>query len=308
MGTSGLDPGLASVLRKYYEKNFTSEWSWEQIQSIRFDGMLELPQGVLRFNAFKKKPDYCKVVLHAPGGGRIVMAHDGQDAWQLNTVNTRNNAAPQEESGIIHHSSAIPSAMPGDEALNFIRDASTGGHLLYPLLEGKQLQLLGTTTVDGERCYELKITLPDGQIVRSMLDMKDYSERRQVVINNVNGDEEVTTHSDFRQIDGIRVPFSSTLTIDGEQVHQVRLYSVETNVGVMPWMFSRPSRAYPLGEAPGLPADVKIGDIDLDVAVEEALNLQIGDSAFQVEPEFLGNEAADPTALPSESLYKLSNP
>ena len=134
--------------------------------------------------------------------------------------------------------------MPGDEALNFIRDASTGGHLLYPLLEGKQLQILGTTTVDGERCYELKITLPNGQIVRSMLDMKDYSERRQVVINNVNGDEEVTTHSDFRQIDGIRVPFSSTLTIDGEQVHQVRLHSAQTDLGVMPWMFSRSSGAY----------------------------------------------------------------
>ena len=52
----------------------------------------------------------------------------------------------------------------------------------------------------------------------------------------------------------------------------------------------------------------RLAVIDLDVAVEEALNLQIGDSAFQVEPEFLGNEAADPTALPSESLYKLSNP
>jgi hypothetical protein len=236
------------------------------------------------------------------------MAYDGTEAWQLNTMQGSGDHPDRHQPGSDWNASQPVATMPGDEALNFIRDASTGGHLLYPLLEGKQLQILGTTTVDGERCYELKITLPDGQIVRSMLDMKDYSERRQVVINNVNGDEEVTTHSDFRQIDGIRVPFSSTLTIDGEQVHQVRLYSVETNVGVMPWMFSRPSRAYPLGEAPGLPADVKIGDIDLDVAVEEALNLQIGDSAFQVEPEFLGNEAADPTALPSESLYKLSNP
>ena len=244
MDYTGLDYGLGSVLRNYYKQNFTSAENWEQFQSIRFEGTLELAHGTVRFTAFKKKPDYCKVVIFASNGGRIVMAYDGTEAWQLNTMQGSGDHPDRHQPGSDWNASQPVATMPGDEALNFIRDASTGGHLLYPLLEGKQLQILGTTTVEGERCYELKITLPDGQIVRSMLDMKDYSERRQVVINNVNGDEEVTTHSDFRQIDGIRVPFSSTLTIDGEQVHQVRLQTVQTDLGVMPWMFSRSSGTY----------------------------------------------------------------
>jgi len=243
MDCTGLDYDLGSVLRNYYKQNFTSAEHWEQFQSVRFEGTLELAHGTVRFTAFKKKPDYCKVVIFASNGGRIVMAYDGTEAWQLNTMQGSGVHPDRHQPGSDWNASQTV-AMPRDEALNFIRDASTGGHLLYPLLEGKQVQILGTTTVDGERCYELKITLPDGQIVRSMLDMNDYSERRQVVINNVNGDEEVTTHSDFRQIDGIRVPFSSTLTIDGEQVHQVRLHSAQTDLGVMPWMFSRSSGAY----------------------------------------------------------------
>lgn len=248
MDSTGLDYGLSNVLRNYYKQNFASAEHWDALQSIRFEGVLYLPQGAIRFTAFKKKPDYCKVVLFAPGGGRIVMAYDGEDAWQFHALRSSesevgNTSAPASR---IPH----PVSLPPAEARNFIRDATAGGHLFFPLIEGKQIELVGTAEVDGERCYEIRVTLPDGQIIRSFLDMTDYRERRQITINNVSGDEEVTTHSDFRMIDEIRVPFVSTLTIDGEQIHQSRLYDVQTDLGVMPWMFSRPSGAYIPGAKP----------------------------------------------------------
>jgi hypothetical protein len=227
MDTTGLGYGISNVLRNYYRHNFTDSKTWQQLESIRFDGTLHLAQGVVRFTAFKKKPDHCKVVIFASNGGRIVMAYDGADAWQLNTL--------QPEAQAI--------AMPEAEALNFIRDATTGGHLLYPLIEGKTITLAGTADVDGQRAYHLQIQLPDGQQVQSFLDMTSFAEIRQITTNNLNGDEEVITHSDFRQIDGICVPFISTLTVDGQQIHQVRMYNVQTDIGVMPWMFARPAGA-----------------------------------------------------------------
>lgn len=282
MGLSGLEPGLTNVLRNYYKNTFTDAVTWSRIESIRFDGALHLPQGVLRFTAFKKKPDYTKVVIFAPNGGRVVMAYDGQDAWQLNTLQSSradwsgyaeslrdqpvaapsslplvapsiprsDNTTPPEEqsasthhsSGVIHHSSAIP--MPPAEALNFIRDATTGGHLLYPEIEGKTIELLGVAMVDGQRLYDLQVTLPDGQVIRSFLDPTSFLEVRQVTTNHLSGDEEVLTHSDFRTINGVRIPFTTTRSVDGQQVHQSRLYTVQTNLGVMPWMFSRPSGDY----------------------------------------------------------------
>jgi hypothetical protein len=246
MDTTGLEPRLANVLRNYYKHTFTDPVTWSRTESIRFEGTLHLPQGVLRFTAFKKKPDYTKVVIFAQNGGRLVMAYDGSEAWQLQALPSSESEAGNTDppSFIPHHSSHIPQTMPEADARNFVRDATTGGHLLYPRIEGKKIELLGVAKVDRDRLYELQVTLPDGQVIRSYLDPTSFLEVRQVTVNNASGDEEVTTHSDFRSIDGIRVPFTSTLTIDGKQVHQSRLSKVETNTGVMPWMFSRPSGDY----------------------------------------------------------------
>jgi hypothetical protein len=274
MSTRGLDSSLASLLRKYYKNTFTNDSTWEKIQSIRFDGTLQLPQGDLSFTAFKKKPDYCKVVIFAPNGGRIIMAYDGQDAWQYATTKRTPQEAMQSSDAAeritylpgaqfdgkaeqepaapeIHSLSPrmTPSPMPAAEALNFIRDATTGGHLLYPGIEGKKIEPLGITTSKGQQFNELEVTLPDGQQLRSHLN-GGYLEFRRITTNNANGDQEVITHSDFREIDGVRIAFSSTLTVDGQQVHQSRIHKVQTNLGLMPWMFSRPSGAYIPGDVP----------------------------------------------------------
>ena len=287
MDTTGLNPDLVTVLSGYYRNSFTSQKHWEQVESIRFDGTLELPNGPLRFTAFKKKPDYCKIVIFAPNGGRIVMAYDGQDAWQFNTLQ--------------------PDAQPTDldplEALNFIRDATTGGHLLYPLIPGKQIELVGAASLNGRRHYELLVTLPDGQPIRSLLDMTTYAEAQQTTVNHVSGQTEVTTHSDFREVDGVRFPFVSTLTVEGEQMHQSRLDRVQVNLGVMPWMFSRssgaalPGGSYPqstkttsnqLPQIPKMPAEASLR---FGRATADPWSTQ---SAFEIDPNaFSEEEAAD---------------
>lgn len=237
MDTTGLAPDLVTVLSSYYRKNFISQEHWDQIESVRFDGVLELPEGDVAFTAFKKKPDYCKVVVFAPNGGRIVMAYDGADAWQLNTLQPGAEATD----------------MPPMDALNFIRDATTGGHLLYPRVVGKEIELVGTVNFDGKRHYEVLVTLPYGQALRSLLDMTTFYEVRQTTINNVTGDREVSSNSDFRDVEGIRIPFASVLTANGREIHRSRIERVQTNLGVMPWMFSRSSGAsLPGGALPSL--------------------------------------------------------
>ncbi len=235
--TAGLEPGLANVLRNYYKRAFTDEDTWSEVESIRFDGTIHLPQGTIRFTAFKKKPDYCKVVIYGGHGARVVMAYDGADAWQLPAPRSS-----ESEVGNASESDAAPTAMPEADARNFIRDATTGGHLIYPLINGKQIELLGVTVIDGQRLYELLIALPDGQQIRSFLDTTTFAEARQVTINQVTGEEVVTTYSSFRRIDGILFAFG--INKGGQENQQIRLNRVQTNVGVVPWMFSRPSGAF----------------------------------------------------------------
>ena len=232
MNLHGLpDQRVAGILRNHYSASVGT--SWNEIESIRFEGVLTMPQGALHFVAFKKKPDYCKIVLFGGNGARIVMSYDGADAWQLNTAE-----------------STDPQAMPPLEALNFIRDATLAGHLHYPALPGKQIELVGERLVDGHACYDLQVILPNGQQVIYAIDCLDFVERQQTVLNAVSGAKEVTTHGRIEKVAGISIPMQGTMTIDGELVHEVQMRSVEVNVGLMPWMFSRPSGAYVPGSMP----------------------------------------------------------
>lgn len=221
--TTGLKPEVANLLRNYYQRNFSDPDSWAAVESLRFDGRLHLQEGSVPFTAFKKKPNSVKVVLRVGERHQLVMGYDGREAWQIDT-----------------RRSSLPKRMPADEARNFIRDATTGGHLLYPRIAGKTVELLGTSLIDGERAYQLRITLPNGQVIRSFLDMGSFAEVQQVTINNVSGAEEVTRFGNFRLIQGIRIPFSSTLTIDGKQMQQSRIDTVRANQGATPWMFRMP--------------------------------------------------------------------
>jgi hypothetical protein len=275
----GLDPKLGRILDNYYESNFTSAHHWDKVESIRFDGILETPEGKLRFVAFKKKPDYCKVVVYVGESARYVMGYDGEDAWLLSTTQGEGRAVD----------------MPELEALNFIRDATTGGQLFYPQLPGKEIRLDGSVLVDGERCYLLNITLPNGDQVISALDFSSFAERQQSTVNHVSGKTEITTHSRFQMVDGIRVPFASVMAIDGEIVSKIQMIQVQTNVGAMPWMFQRPSGAH----VPDAPSDLI--DKTLTETESSSQNTFGGEgSAFESEPKAPASKWDVPELAPLE--------
>lgn len=225
METGGLDKRLKRLLRNHYESSYGGFKNWQQIESVRFEGRLIMPDGSVRFLAYKKKPNYFKIVLNFPGGHQRIMAYDGKEAWQLDT----------------RRPNAQPAAMPADEALNFIRDASTGSHLLYPLRTGKTISMRGLVEVRGEKCLELEVTLPSGQTVVYALDLANNMERQNITTNAVSGKREVTTHHAFRSIEGVRFPVESSLRIDGKVVHRMKIDNIAINTGATSWMFQRPS-------------------------------------------------------------------
>lgn len=282
MDLSDVDPKVAGILRKYYKYTYGDSLTWQAIESLRFDGVIGVGQLNVRFVAYKKKPDLTKVVIHFDSGGRLVYGYDGKEAWQYNTEELNSQLV----------------SMPRAEALNFIRDATTGGHLLYPQLKGKRFEFAGTTLVEGDRVYELITTLPDGQLIRSFFDMTSFAELYQITINNVDNTEELSVNSDFRLIEGVRIPFSRTLLVDGQQVHHTRLEKVEVNVGSMPWVFGRASVANWLGknsvgvlsDSSDLPNTGAGSSFSIESAdIWETTSGVVG-SAFQIESAGSGEE------------------
>lgn len=269
METEGLDPKLARILRNYYRRTFSSLEQWEQLQSVTFEGLLQLPEGQARFTAHKKKPNLYKVVLHHPLGMRMVMSYDGEAAWQLN----------------FDGQDRQPVAMPAAEALNFIRDAPMGGHLLDPLLPGKQIEQGELIQVDGRTCYELIITTPSGQRIRSAIDIIDYAERQQVTVNHVNGLEEKTIYSDFRVIDGMRFPFANRMESGGKEMHRVEMLEIRMNAGLIQSMFQPASETHSVQpEQPAIEPNRTAQSLEKSLPTVPFGSTRFGESVFQ-EPE-----------------------
>lgn len=227
MNTTGLPTQLASTLNGYYRASFGSETIWRSVQSMRFEGRLELASGQkLEFLAYSKKPNLCKVVIMRPGSdARMVMAYDGVEAWQ---------SMPQA-GGI-----EVVGAMPEAEASNFISDAWFGGHLMYPNLQGKLMEQTPIRREDGVAMRDVTVHLAGQPSVTYVLKVDGYYEVARKRVNAVNGETEVIEQSDFREISGVRVPFHSRLVSDGERVHDVYLTEVKVNQGVPSWVFERP--------------------------------------------------------------------
>lgn len=247
MNTATLPEMIAIPLDRYYIQAFGGQTNWAAVQSIRFDGILHLPQGKIRFIAFKKKPNLCKIVIFGEGSARMIMAYDGKDAWQL-----------------LNAESDDPVDMPELEALNFIRDAEIGGNLMYPNFPGKRIERLPDRGLDGVDCVILQVTRPDGQQVEYALDSKHLTERRMVVTNAQTGLREVTTHSDFQQVAGLQVPFRSVMHSEGKWVHEVQMLRAQVNTGVVSWMFQRSAATYIPPTRPLQVARKPSGAVDLD--------------------------------------------
>lgn len=226
MNTRGLSYRVSNVLEKYYANSLGGIENWEQVQSMRFEGQLRLADGKrLSFFAYMKKPNLCKVVVSPAGSSRrLVMAYDGEEAWQ---------SRPGPAGDVVD-------SMSTEEASNFIRDAWFGGHLLYPTYPGKQIEHLGVEKVGDETLVNLQVTLPERQSLIYSISLNGFYEYKRSHTNAVNGELEVIEQSEFKQISGVRVPFKSVLTSNGVFVHEMTLDEVTINKGVISWMFDRP--------------------------------------------------------------------
>ncbi|MEM7790021.1 MAG: hypothetical protein AAF546_01355 [Verrucomicrobiota bacterium] len=227
MDTGGLGRDLTSALTAYYEQACGGVAKWQKVQSLRFEGSLRLPDGAVQFVAFKKKPAYCKIVLKNAEELLMVLSFDGQDAWQL---------IPAE--------SNEPISMPPAEAANFIRDAVFGTHLLYPSISGKEIRYEGNEEIEGWICRNFSVLLPNGDRIQYSLGLGNSKLRRQIVYNHALGITESTINHEFKSLEGVSIPIKSTMSVDGSKVHEVVINNLEFNLGVMPWMFSRPSGAF----------------------------------------------------------------
>lgn len=145
---------------------------------------------------------------------------DGTTAWSLDSLRGDNQITGNQ--------------------LDNMKNATFPNPLLNYKAEGAAVALLPNETVAGKSMIVLRITPKTGSASKLFLDPDTYlAMRSSATVNSpeLGGDvEQVSDASDYRVVDGVKVPFKSVQTV-GPQTVNIVLTTVEHNVAIPDTMF-----------------------------------------------------------------------
>lgn len=120
-----------------------------------------------------------------------------------------------------------PEPKTDDDVKEGFSDLDISGPLVDYAAKGNKVELIGKEDVDGIECYKLKVTLASGRDETFFIDPASSLIIRSKKMQKANGQEnEVQTdYSDYRDVEGVKMPFSvglpfGTLLITSIKVNQ----------------------------------------------------------------------------------------
>jgi zinc protease len=191
------------------------------------DTTLQMPQGSVSSSTktYIVYPDRYRVDANV-GGAEIVQVYNSGGAWVKDPTGVHD----------------APPAMRDDFAASVRRDTFP---LLIGAAEGRlSVRLLADARADdGRDVHVLEISGPDVTTVTLYIDSEDLIARQAFTSPGPTGaqvtNEEV--FSDYRDVDGVRIPFNAQLLRDGTPVLTRRLTRVQLNTQLSDSLFARPN-------------------------------------------------------------------
>jgi outer membrane lipoprotein-sorting protein len=195
----------------------------KSVQSMKLSGRLSGRGIDAPFTIWSKRPNMARQETEVQGTP-MVRAFDGTTAWMM--VGT----SPQE--------------VGGPEAQATRQQAEFDSPLLDYKAKGHRIDLVGIESVGGTKVYHLKLTTKTGQIQHYYLDADTGLDRQtSVTIEQAGHPVTVTSSlSDYRDVDGIKVPFTVRQSVNGEPVSTLNIEKVEFNAVVDDAIFKMPRK------------------------------------------------------------------
>lgn len=156
-----------------------------------------------------------------------VIVYDGDDGWQWR----------------VHPESDKVTHLNSDKTNWLAREARFEDLLLaYDELDFRA-ELLGRVALDatGELVYQIRLTsifTPEQYDI--FLNAYSYVEVQRNYRPDIGQPVLETSFYDYREVDGIMVPFRVENRMDGELVSVVRVKAVDLNIGILSFYFKRP--------------------------------------------------------------------
>ena len=131
-----------------------------------------------------------------------------------------------------------PEPMTADDVKEALDDLDLQGNLLNYKEKGHTVELLGKEDVEGTECFKLKVTRKNSGEQVVFVDPTSFFMIRSVTKRKAMGQEmELSVdYSDYREINGIKVPFSVS-----QQFGTVVFKNIKVNEAVDEKIFANPS-------------------------------------------------------------------
>ncbi len=193
------------------------------VQSMKLTGRISGRGVEAPFTIWSKRPNMARQESQMQGTP-MVRAFDGTTAWMMMGKDVQEITGPQ--------------------AQTTREQAEFDSPLLDYKAKGHVVELVGPETVGGVKVFHLKLTTKGGLVQHYYMDPETGLER-QTSITIDQGAEKmtlVTELSDYRDVDGIKVPFSVKQSVNGTPVTSLSIDKVQFNVPIDDVLFKLPRK------------------------------------------------------------------
>jgi outer membrane lipoprotein-sorting protein len=215
----------AQTVDELLAKNIQAKGGMEKlrsVQTVKQTGRVNFQGQEAKQTVYAKRPNLIRQELNM-AGQLVVMAYDGNTPWMINP----------------NLGAVAPIALTGPLAAMIKDQSSFDGPLIDYKAKGYLIDLVGPETSGGRKVFHLKLTDKMGQVQHCYLDAETGLEAK-LVSQSEMGQSFEQELSDYREVDGIKVPFSIRTLSNGVQQGQITVDKVEFNVKIDDAIFKIP--------------------------------------------------------------------
>ncbi len=229
---TALGAGLATAqaVDEIVAKNLKAKGGLEKLQAIntlKMSGSISAQGNDMALQVWSKRPNLFRREVEVQGQ-RMVQASDGKTVWMINPMT----------------GSTVPQEVPAEQAKMMQADADFDGVFVDYKKRGTAIELVGTEKLDGKDVYHLKVTPKDGEAQDYYLDASTGLETK-VTRSVEQGGMKMrveTELSNYQEVNGLAVPFSTRQSLNGTPIAQVTIQKVEFDVPIDDAIFRMPPK------------------------------------------------------------------
>ena len=223
---SGQTPTVDDIVAK----NLAAKGGVEKLRavtSVKMTGRIKGPSGEMPVVSYAKRPNMRRRE-NVNDGQTFILAFDGKTVWAVNPL-----------------MSTRPREITGPQADMTRQDADDFDSVLIDYkAKGRTVELVGTEAVQGITMHRLRVTTKTGAVQEIYINAETMLESKMVMQIEQAGRKDVVTSefSNYKEVDGVKVPLNIRQTVNGKLVAEVIYDQVQFNAPMDDALFAMPKQ------------------------------------------------------------------